>query len=83
MHLGAFLDIPNPMPKQRPQRCNARRRRSDAALYRGDREGRLMSLRGLCLRLRKMKEREERSRALFEAAEPKLRLIGLIKKRLR
>ena len=30
------------MPKQRPQRCNARRRRSDAALYRADREGWLM-----------------------------------------
>jgi hypothetical protein len=43
----------------------------------------LMSLRSLRMRLRKMKEREERSRALFEAAEPKLRLIGLIKKRPR
>jgi hypothetical protein len=30
------------MPKERPQRCNARRRRSEAALYRADREGRLM-----------------------------------------
>ena len=30
------------MPKQRPQRCNARRRRTDAALYRAEREGRLM-----------------------------------------
>ena len=34
----------------------------------------LMSLRSLRMRLRKMKEREERSRALFEAAEPKLQL---------
>jgi hypothetical protein len=42
MQLGAFLDIPNPMPKQRPQRCDARRRRSDAARYRADPEGRLM-----------------------------------------
>jgi hypothetical protein len=30
------------MPKQHPKRCNARTRRSDAALYRADREGRLM-----------------------------------------
>ena len=30
------------MTKQRLQRCNARRRRTDAALYRADREGRLM-----------------------------------------
>jgi hypothetical protein len=30
------------MPKQRLQRCNARRRRSDASLHRADREGRLM-----------------------------------------
>jgi hypothetical protein len=30
------------MPKRRPQRCNARRRRSDAALHRVEREGRLM-----------------------------------------
>jgi hypothetical protein len=42
-----------------------------------------MSLRSLRMRLRKMKEREERSRALFEAAEPKLQLIRLIKKRPR
>ena len=28
------------MQRQRPQRCNARRRRSEAALYRADREGR-------------------------------------------
>jgi hypothetical protein len=30
------------MPKQRLQRCNARRRRTDAALYRAERQGRLM-----------------------------------------
>jgi hypothetical protein len=30
------------MPKQHPQRCNAQTRRTDAALHRADREGRLM-----------------------------------------
>jgi hypothetical protein len=30
------------MPKQRLHRCNARRRRTDAALYRAERQGRLM-----------------------------------------
>jgi hypothetical protein len=30
------------MSKQRPQRCNARKRRSEAALHRADREGQLM-----------------------------------------
>jgi hypothetical protein len=40
--LSKIEALSNHMPNQRPQRCNARIRRTDAALYRADRERRVL-----------------------------------------